>query len=247
VTEAEWDACADPGVMLEALRGKVSDRKLRLFAVACCRRMGPLLTGGGSRAAVETAERYADGLAGDGELDAAWRAARAVACEVAEEGAQSPRAFAARVAFHTAALNAFGRATNPWRLAAHAAGAAAYTAAVGPVPLPAEGFDAGPTDDPAWSAAAAAEAATQAALVRDVFGNPLRRVRLDPAWLRWNGGTVAKLAAAIYDGRRFADLPILADALEEAGCTNADILSHCRGGGEHVRGCWAVDLLTGRQ
>jgi hypothetical protein len=69
----------------------------------------------------------------------------------------------------------------------------------------------------------------------------------DPSWLAWNDGTVAKLAAAIYDERRFADLPILADALEDAGCADAAVLAHCRGGGEHVRGCWVVDLLTGRQ
>jgi hypothetical protein len=85
-------------------------------------------------------------------------------------------------------------------------------------------------------------------VLRCIFGSPFRPApALDPAWLAWNDGTVAKLAAAIYDARRFADLPILADALEEAGCADAAILAHCRGGGEHVRGCWAVDLLTGRQ
>jgi hypothetical protein len=89
--------------------------------------------------------------------------------------------------------------------------------------------------------------AMHAALLRDILGNPFRPSALDPAWLAWNGGTVAKLAAAIYDERRFADLPILADALEDAGCADAGILAHCRGGGEHVRGCWAVDRLTGRQ
>jgi len=70
---------------------------------------------------------------------------------------------------------------------------------------------------------------------------------VDPSWPAWNSGAVAKLAAAINEGRRFADLPILADALEESGCADAAILAHCRGGGEHVRGCWVVDLLTGRQ
>jgi hypothetical protein len=54
---------------------------------------------------------------------------------------------------------------------------------------------------------------------------------------------VVKLAQVIYDERRFTDLPILADALEEAGCTNSDVLDHCRGPGPHVRGCWVVDLL----
>src|SRR6516162_5823944 len=65
---------------------------------------------------------------------------------------------------------------------------------------------------------------------------------LDPTVLAWNGGTVPQLAQAIYHDRRFGDLPILADALDEAGCSDPSILSHCRSGSEHVRGCWVVDL-----
>jgi hypothetical protein len=83
-------------------------------------------------------------------------------------------------------------------------------------------------------------------LLRDLFGNPFRPVRLDPAWLAWEGGTVVKLAPLIYDQGRYQDLPILADALEEAGCTNADILSHSKSNQEHVRGCWLLDLLLGK-
>jgi hypothetical protein len=88
--------------------------------------------------------------------------------------------------------------------------------------------------------------ANQAKLVRDIFSNPFRPPSLDPSWLSWNDGTIPKLAQAIYDDRAFDRLPILADALEEAGCTNADILNHCRQPGEHVRGCWVVDLLLGK-
>jgi hypothetical protein len=69
---------------------------------------------------------------------------------------------------------------------------------------------------------------------------------VETIWLSWNDGIVPKLAQAIYDDRVFDRLPILADALEEAGCTNADILNHCRQPGEHVRGCWVVDLLLGK-
>jgi hypothetical protein len=72
-------------------------------------------------------------------------------------------------------------------------------------------------------------------------------VPLHPSWLRWDDGTIPKLAQAIYDERAFDHLPVLADALEEAGCANADILAHCRGPGEHVRGCWVVDLLLGKE
>jgi hypothetical protein len=86
-----------------------------------------------------------------------------------------------------------------------------------------------------------------AALVRDIFGNPFRPGSVHRSWLVWNDGAVKKMAQALFDGHRFTDLPILADALEDAGCDNADILSHCRSGGEHVRGCWVVDLLLGKQ
>jgi hypothetical protein len=86
----------------------------------------------------------------------------------------------------------------------------------------------------------------QSTLLRCIFGNPFRPAALDPAWLRRNDGTAAKLAQAVYEERRFADLPILADALEEAGCTDAAILAHCREPGDHVRGCWVVDLLLGK-
>jgi hypothetical protein len=83
--------------------------------------------------------------------------------------------------------------------------------------------------------------------LREVFGNPFRPASLAPAWLAWEGGTVVKVAQAIYDERAFARRPVLADALEEAGCDNDELLRHCRQPGEHVRGCWVIDLLTGRE
>jgi hypothetical protein len=98
----------------------------------------------------------------------------------------------------------------------------------------------------ALQALAYEESKGQAALARDIFGNPFRPAIIDPAWLAWHGGTVVNLAEMIYEERAFADLPILADALEEAGCYNQEILDHCRKPGEHVRGCWVVDLLLGK-
>jgi hypothetical protein len=94
--------------------------------------------------------------------------------------------------------------------------------------------------------AARAEEAAQSAVVRDVFGNPFRAVDLPPFTLSWHDAAVVRLAREIYDGRRFADLPVLADALEEAGCTDAGILGHLRGPRVHVLGCWALDLVLGR-
>ncbi len=94
--------------------------------------------------------------------------------------------------------------------------------------------------------------------VERFFGDPqlsgwARRVirccpaRVDPAWLRWNDGTVRKVAAAIAAEKAFRDLPVLADALEEAGCGSDVVLAHCRAGGEHRRGCWVADWLLGKE
>ncbi|MBN9118244.1 MAG: hypothetical protein J0I06_03635 [Planctomycetes bacterium] len=78
-----------------------------------------------------------------------------------------------------------------------------------------------------------------------MFGNPFRPAPADPEWLT---PIVVSLADGIYDERAFDRMPILADALQDAGCTNDDILSHCRDTSlTHVRGCWVIDLLTGRE
>jgi hypothetical protein len=89
-----------------------------------------------------------------------------------------------------------------------------------------------------------AEKEPYSVIFRDVFGNPFRPVVLEQNWLT---PRVVALAQRIYDNRAFDPLPILADALEESGCTNADILTHCREPGPHVRGCWVIDLLTGKE
>jgi hypothetical protein len=92
------------------------------------------------------------------------------------------------------------------------------------------------------------EAAAHAALLRDLFGPlPFREVCLDLAWLVWNDRTVKRLAEGIYEERAFERMPVLGDALEEAGCESEDILRHCRERGlAHCRGCWAVDLILGK-
>jgi hypothetical protein len=96
----------------------------------------------------------------------------------------------------------------------------------------------------------AKEISTQCDLLRDIFGNPFRRIHISPAWLSWNDGIVPRLAQAAYEDRILpagtldnARLAVLADALEEAGCTDEQILTHLRSGGEHYRGCWVLDLL----
>jgi hypothetical protein len=88
-----------------------------------------------------------------------------------------------------------------------------------------------------------AERKAQAELLRDIIGNPFRPVAIDSAW---RTSTVTNLAQGIYEEGTFERLPILADALEDAGCSDAAILDHLRGPGPHVRGCWVVDLLLGK-
>ena len=78
---------------------------------------------------------------------------------------------------------------------------------------------------------------------RDIFGNPFRPVAFDPAW---RTSTAIALASQMYESRDFAPMPILADALQDAGCDNDDVLTHGRGDGVHVRGCWVVDLVLGK-
>jgi hypothetical protein len=83
-----------------------------------------------------------------------------------------------------------------------------------------------------------------AVYLRDIFGNPFRQTVVDPVW---RTETVLSLARSMYESREFGAMPILADALQDAGCDKADILDHCRGPGPHVRGCWVVDLILGKE
>jgi hypothetical protein len=234
MTEAEWLKCDKPELMLEPWPWPVSERKMRLFACACCRQIWPYLTAPESRRAVELSEAYADGLIEDTERAAAHQAATVVArrerasAPVAAEWASSQRIPQFRLGQATAD-SASGTAYH----AAEAAYSGAY-------------YAAGTADRAAFDAGTQTkelELAAQAHLLRDIFGNPYRPVVLDPPW---HTSTVLALAEGIYSDRAFDRLPILADALQDAGCDHSDILDHCRGPGPHVRGCWVVDLILGK-
>jgi hypothetical protein len=210
--------------MLMMLRGddrnRLPERKSRLFGAACCRRLWSLLVDLRSQRAVEVVERYADAAATADELDAAYEEAFDVETKYAEHPDRSS----------DVGLEAFGRAANAAAGACH------------PDEL-AEGV--------AREALTAADAAVIkgenvafAELVRDIFGNPFRPVVVDTAWLTAN---VVALARGIYDDRAFDRMPILADALQDAGCDSDEILNHCRQPGEHVRGCWVVDAVLNKE
>jgi hypothetical protein len=88
-----------------------------------------------------------------------------------------------------------------------------------------------------------AERRAQASLLKEIFGNPFRPVAFSTAW---RSDTAVTLARQMYESRDFSAMPILADALQDAGCDSDDVLNHCRGSGPHVRGCWVVDLVLGK-
>ncbi len=99
----------------------------------------------------------------------------------------------------------------------------------------------------AWLTAAnpiVLSAARNIALSHDIFGNPFRSVTFSPDW---RTPTVTTLAAQMYESRDFGAMPILADALQDAGCDSTDVLNHCRQPGVHVRGCWVVDWVLGKE
>ena len=188
MTEAEWLSCTDPAPMLECLRGRAGNRKLRLLACAYAREfrdLHPLI-----ESFVELAERYADGAAGEDEIAAARR--------------ETPRS-------HTAGL------LSVWVLDREIEYASFHIGRIlgGP----------------------------GAGLLREIFGNPFRPVALDPRWLT---SDAVALARGVYADGAFDRLPILADALQDAGCDNPNILDHLRGDRGHVRGCWALDLILAK-
>ena len=219
MNEEEWLNSADPKPMLNYVRGKrVSDRKLRLYAVACCRRIWHFVTDERSRKVVEVAEEYADGSVDRERLVAARDKAREVK-GIFSSPSQTPFQRAANAAFDATRDTGSSASNNAPSEAARALNFEDHNR-----------FEEG-------------ERRQQAVLLRCIFGNPCRPVFLDSAWLT---PSVVSLAQTIYDNRSFDRMPILGDALEETGCNNTCILDHCRSQTEHVRGCWVVDALLGK-
>jgi hypothetical protein len=232
MTEAEWLACAEPGRMLVLLRGSASERKLRLFGCACCRLVWDVFPDAACRAAVEAAERYADGLATDQELfEAHQHVSRARDLAVGThhrlEGYKSLLVRSATFALYelTDELHRENAEGLAWEVVRDAS-----EYAVSALPRPRE------------------SRRKQSAFLRDIFGSLSRsRSAMDLVHLPEDNAPIRSLAHSSYEERAFDQLPILADALEDAGCADRDILDHLRGPGPHVRGCWALDLILGKQ
>ena len=293
MTESDWLSIDDPAAMLAHVRPKASDRKLRLFAAACCRSVWDQLTDPRSRRAVEVAELAADGdgkFATDSEVEMGahmadngrgpfagphWAAQATLGLRSASEAAQVAVRYSGTPPAAQAALlrEVFG---NPWRTMRcliSSCPRCGGTTSRGP-----EGID-GPR------------------FCYRCPGDVLFEREID-GWLAWNNGTVPRIAEAIYKDRRWGDMPILADALQDAGCEDEELIAHCQGkflcpgcsqddpderwygggGGwcawcdrsgpelhwvttantpnaeeerkharPHARGCWALDLLLGKE
>lgn len=221
MTEAEWFAATDPLPMLRILSEKVSLRKRRLFACGCCRQIDHLIVDQKVRAALALAERAADKSVSFTRLTEAFNSVWDTITEPPEDARAAPaRAVAAAV------LPLLG-----------------HTALNFPLKEARRAFERDHCDrlpPRGRRAFRRADRLRWCRLVRDVAGNPFRRLRIAP---EWKTPLVLALARRMYDDGDFSALPVLADALEESGYSEATVLDHLRGPGPHVRGCWVVDLL----
>lgn len=214
MTELEWQTTTDPKPMLEFLKGKVSDRKLRLLGVAIARASWDRLEDERSRQAIVETERFADGLIDAEDLEAVVEGAWDVRDELFDAGPSfhDDRLWLAEAAGITASVREWNNTF----------------------------YRRGPSDD---DYIFRLPTIFHCHLMWDIFGNPFRSIAVDLSWLT---ETAVAIANGIYDDKAFDRLPVLADALQDAGCENEDILNHLRSDGPHLRGCWALDLVLGK-
>jgi hypothetical protein len=224
MTEKEWLAAKNPVEVWYDRRAR-DHRKRRLVACACARRLLPIVENDPRAfAIIEAVERYTDGPDKDGPAN--WRAILAARRAVREWHYATSWPRNTPMSFFDA-LSALDRIT---------AGAASGVAEMFYFAQQARrGRAATP---------GVAEARAQTTILRDVFGNPFRPVAFNAAW---RTDTAVSLALQMYESRDFDAMPILADALQDAGCDSEEVLNHCRDAKQvHVRGCWVVDLVLGK-
>jgi hypothetical protein len=235
VTEADWLACEEPQSLIEFISQGTSERKSRLLAAALCRHVLPFVGPECAHRAVDIVEDCADGRSTAGEMRAACEQVSDAYCSLPNP---APVNTAPPLAFKTASIalqstmfasSEFGHYLVSCCLCTEKAFARWWM-------LHARPDEVRPPNTVLMS--------WQLALIRDLFGNPFRPSAFSPVW---QTEAVVTLASAIYAERTFGRLQVLADALEEAGCGDEDMLAHCRRNGGHVRGCWVVDLVLGKE
>jgi hypothetical protein len=242
MTEAEWLACDDPLPMLKFMEGQVSDRKLRFFVAACCRRLWGASDDDATRVALEVAEHLAE----TGVLPVR----RAVVQVAAGQAVLNCNASEPLVELEAWSDDLFRKRFDPWQPNRILTSIIEQTACE----------KSGTWPRNWWKGLVASldeaglDPSLQARLFREVIRGPFRPLLVSAAWHPWDDGMVPGIAQAAYEKR---DLPggeldpgrlaILSDALEDAGCTDTEILEHLRGPGPHVRGCWALDVILGKE
>lgn len=218
MTEAEWLACSDPMPMLEFLRGKVSERELRLFTCATARLLWDQFPAGLLKEAVEAGERHADGVPCENECRRYVYELHKLPVDYGKETGRNW--FVDQPPVAVSAL--FG--------AIHAVG---HWAAISTIP-----------DRLGWREHSKATGHRQPELLRDIFGNPFRPAAVTQGM---TSPDVVALAGRIYRDRAFAELGELAGLLQAVGCDDVAVLDHCRSSGRHVRGCWVLDLILAKE
>jgi hypothetical protein len=222
MTEAEWLTNDDPVQMLRSLHGRATDRQYRLFAVACARDE--------LDQAHKTQSCFNFGLIGADMKELFWDPVRGYEAAIRDAEAWADGREAQRTASSWWFVGWYKGIDNVADIAYAALGYdpdGLVNVSPEVIAKTIRGYQTNP-----------------AHYLRDIFGNPFRPVTLNPSWLT---STVLALAQQMYDSRDFSPMPILADALQDAGCDNEEILNHCRQPGEHVRGCFAVDLLLSKE
>ena len=219
--------------MLRFLGDKVSDRKLRLFAVVCCRRIWHLLSDKRSRSALENAEVLAEKQT---TTPSEWQPLRLEAWSAEYELHGGTDLQADHAATVVKDVVSYRRTSEELKILA---GSTSWTTA-----HILDGFHV-----PSFKT----ENIAQTVFIRCIFGNPFRMGIIAPGILTWHDSTIPRLAQAIYEERQMpagtfdpARMNILADALLDAACDNEDIITHCRSDKPHVRGCWALDWILGK-
>ena len=255
MTEAEWKSSRSASELLRMVRGRVSHRKLRLLACAWCRRFWNDLSPR-QQQLIEVTERFADRHVSDRDFLAAFTRPRSPLrrswprdeladaietlgwADAEPEGwTNDPDSLRGAASFdpHIPGLYAEFLTNRTLLYLASAARTIQLRAHFQTVP---------PEKRIPRLAPRSREPVEQWKLFRDVIGNSLKPIVFDPSW---RTEAVVALARGMYESRDFAPMPVLADALEDAGCGDPDVLAHCRGGGPHVRGCWVVDLVLGKE
>lgn len=261
MTEAKWLSWPDPYDLLEqCLVCELTERRLRLFACACCRRLWHRLEDNRLRVAIEVAEQFADSQATPEELEGARKMAanalndyilyywpdELVAEDTHPDCLSTEERDAIRMASERRSDDAEEGARR-WAVRHAAVAVVAASSRDGDDGRPylhhAEAVILETSQAQAGFVGWHAERHLQADLLRDIFGNPYRQPSLKSDWI---SPAVTDLARSIDSQRAYARMAILGDALEEAGCDDPHVLSHCRSGTGHVRGCWVIDAVLGR-